>query len=39
MLGEYDLVFKNGIIVDGTGAPWFRGDLAVKGERIEKIGK
>ena len=25
----YDLVFKNGRIIDGTGNPWFKADLAV----------
>jgi N-acyl-D-amino-acid deacylase len=33
----YDLVLKNGQIVDGTGSPWFRGDLAVKGDTIAAI--
>ena len=35
----YDLVIKNGTIVDGTGAPPFRGDIAVSGNRITAIGK
>jgi len=35
----YDLVIKNGTIVDGTGAPRFRGDIAVAGDRIAEIGK
>ena len=34
----YDLVVKNGRIVDGTGAPWFRGDVAIKGDRIAAVG-
>ena len=33
----YDLVLKNGRIVDGTGSPWFRGDIAVKGDTIVRI--
>ena len=33
----YDLVISNARIVDGTGAPWFYGDVAVKGERIARI--
>src|SRR4029453_10766247 len=33
----YDLVLKNGRIVDGTGSPWFRGDLAVKGDTIAAV--
>lgn len=35
--GPYDLVISNGRIVDGTGASWFWGDLAVKGDRIARI--
>jgi N-acyl-D-aspartate/D-glutamate deacylase len=35
----YDLVIRNGRIVDGTGNPWFHGDLAVRGDRIEALGK
>lgn len=34
---SYDVVILNGRIVDGTGNPWFLGDLAVKNERIAKI--
>ncbi len=39
MVEEFDLVIKNGRIVDGTGVPWFKGDIAVKDGRIAKIGK
>ena len=35
----YDVVISNGRIVDGTGNPWFYGDLAIKGGKIVKIGK
>ncbi|HHY34782.1 MAG TPA: D-aminoacylase [Firmicutes bacterium] len=34
----YDLVFRNARILDGTGAPWYRGDVAVKDGRIAKVG-
>src|SRR5688572_7780362 len=34
----YDLVVRGGRIVDGSGNPWFRGDVAVRGERIALIG-
>lgn len=33
----YDLLIKNGRIVDGTGSPWYRGDLAVRGDTIVRI--
>src|SRR5262249_46735873 len=29
----YDLVIRNGAIVDGTGNPWLRGDVAIRGDR------
>jgi len=35
----YDLVIKNGRVVDGTGNPWFTADVAVKDDRIVAIGK
>ena len=31
---RYDLLLRNGLIVDGTGSPWFRGDLAISGDTI-----
>jgi dihydroorotase/N-acyl-D-amino-acid deacylase len=34
----YDVVIANGRIVDGTGAPWFRGDVGITGDRITAIG-
>ncbi len=35
----YDLLLKNGTVVDGSGAPRFRADVAVAGDRIAEIGK
>jgi N-acyl-D-amino-acid deacylase len=35
----YDLLLKNGTIVDGTGVPRVSADLAVAGDRIAEIGK
>ena len=35
----YDLVLRHGQIVDGTGNPWFVGDVAIKGDRIMAIGR
>ena len=36
-MAEYDLVIRGGTIVDGTGVPRYRADLAVKNGRIAKI--
>ena len=36
-MAEYDLVIRGGTIVDGTGIPRYRADLAVKNGRIAKI--
>jgi N-acyl-D-amino-acid deacylase len=36
---SYDVVIKNGHIVDGSGNPWVSGDLAIRGDRIAAIGK
>jgi N-acyl-D-amino-acid deacylase len=35
----YDLVIRNGLVVDGTGAEGFEADIAVKDGRIAAIGK
>jgi dihydroorotase/N-acyl-D-amino-acid deacylase len=34
----YDLVIRNGRIVDGTGSPWYSGDVAISDGRIAAIG-
>ena len=36
--GGYDLILKNGWIVDGTGNPRYRGDVALRGDRIAAVG-
>ena len=34
---SYDLLLKNGRIVDGSGNLWYRGDVAVRGDTIVSI--
>jgi len=34
----YDVVIHGGRLIDGTGNPWFYGDVAVKGGKIARIG-
>ena len=36
---EFDLVLRNARVVDGTGNPWFRADVAVEGGRIARVGR
>src|SRR5271163_477164 len=36
---SYDLLIRNGTVVDGTGAPRYRADVAIADGRIAEIGK
>jgi dihydroorotase/N-acyl-D-amino-acid deacylase len=36
--GPFDLVITHGHIVDGTGSPWYSGDLGIRDGRIAAIG-
>src|SRR5690348_7955921 len=36
--GVYDLVFRNGWIIDGSGNPRYKGDVAITGDRIAAVG-
>ncbi len=38
-MAHFDTVIKNGIIIDGTGLPRVRGDIAIKNGRIAKMGR
>src|SRR2546422_3345519 len=35
----YDVLIKNGRIMDGTGNPWYAGDVAIRGDRIVQVGR
>src|SRR5687768_1019360 len=35
---QFDLIIRNGHIVDGTGSPWYAGDVAIRGGRIAAVG-
>jgi dihydroorotase/N-acyl-D-amino-acid deacylase len=35
---NYDLIIRNGHILDGTGNPWYAADVAIQGDRIAFIG-
>jgi N-acyl-D-amino-acid deacylase len=35
----YSVLIKNGKVVDGTGNPWFYADIAIKDDRIVRIGQ
>ncbi|MHB8526759.1 MAG: N-acyl-D-amino-acid deacylase family protein [Candidatus Acidiferrales bacterium] len=34
----YDVVIRNGHIIDGTGSPWYAGDIGIRDGRIAAIG-
>jgi N-acyl-D-amino-acid deacylase len=34
----YDVIIMNGRIIDGSGNPWFIGDVGIKGDRIAGVG-
>ena len=36
---RYDVVIAGGMVLDGTGAPAFRADLAIKGDRIVLVSR
>ncbi|MFX1495362.1 MAG: amidohydrolase family protein [Promethearchaeota archaeon] len=34
---SFDLIIKNGRIIDGTGNPWYRGEIGIKDGKIKEI--
>jgi N-acyl-D-amino-acid deacylase len=34
---QYDVVITGGTVIDGSGAPGFRADVAIKGDRIVRV--
>ncbi len=39
LVDDYDLLIRNGSIIDGSGKSRYQADLAIKGDRIVRIGK
>lgn len=37
-LPAFDIVITNGHIIDGTGSPWYSGDVGIRGGKIAAIG-
>lgn len=36
--GTFDLLIRNARVVDGTGNPWYRADIGIRGDRIAAVG-
>src|SRR5208282_3953041 len=37
-LSRYDIIIRDGDVVDGTGSPWYSGDVGIRNGRIAAIG-
>lgn len=37
--GAYEVVIRNAHIIDGTGSPWYEGDIGIRAGKIAAIGK
>ncbi|HEX3878303.1 MAG TPA: D-aminoacylase [Bryobacteraceae bacterium] len=38
-ISPYDLVVRNGHIIDGTGSPWYAADIGIRAGKIAAIGR
>jgi N-acyl-D-amino-acid deacylase len=36
---DYDIIIRHARVIDGSGNPWFRADVAIKGTRIAALGR
>jgi N-acyl-D-aspartate/D-glutamate deacylase len=36
---SFDILIKNGRVLDGTGSPWYSAEIGIRGDRIVAIGK
>jgi N-acyl-D-amino-acid deacylase len=36
-MAEFDIVIHGGRVIDGTGNPWFYGDVGIKNGKIASI--
>lgn len=39
MVSEFDILIKNARVIDGTGSPWYRADVGVKGDKVARVGR
>jgi len=35
---SFDILIRNGRVLDGTGNPWYRADIGIRGDRIAAVG-
>ena len=35
---SFDVIIRGGKVIDGSGNPWFRADVGVRGDRVARIG-
>ncbi|MBI3547629.1 MAG: D-aminoacylase [Elusimicrobia bacterium] len=36
---RYDVLIRNGRVMDGSGNPWFEADVAISGDRVAAVGR